>query len=198
MEAIQRILVIDNYDSFTYNLVHLLRRLQVPIDVKRNDACTVEEAGLYSHILISPGPGLPAEAGVVPALLQQYSRSRSILGVCLGMQAILEQVGAPLVNLSFVQHGAQDEIHPIEGSTLFRGLPSPFRIGRYHSWGLHPDVVPEPFRCTAVSKDGYVMAVEHEVLPLYGVQFHPESIMTEYGLEMIKNWLGIPFAGMHD
>jgi len=191
MTARPRILVIDNYDSFTYNLVHLLEQLDVYLEVKRNDEVSLDEVGTFSHILISPGPGVPEEAGVVPSVIEAYGGSRSILGVCLGFQCLLESRGAKLENMPRVQHGAQDRLKVNTDSVLFWGLPSEVSVGRYHSWACRPDQVPSQFRITATSEDGFVMAIEHEKLPLYGVQFHPESIMTEHGLAMVENWIGL-------
>jgi len=189
MHETQRILVIDNYDSFTYNLVHLLEALEAQVEVRRNDALTLDEVGLFSHILISPGPGVPEEAGIVPELIRVYSGTRSILGVCLGMQCILHVAGAEMVNMPNVQHGGQERLSIDVGSRLFQGLPDQVQVGRYHSWAFQPEDVPDDFRVSATSADGFVMAIEHATLPLFGVQFHPESIMTEHGMDMLRNWI---------
>ncbi|NQV51969.1 MAG: aminodeoxychorismate/anthranilate synthase component II [Flavobacteriales bacterium] len=189
MHDTQRILVVDNYDSFTYNLVHLLEALDVQVEVRRNDALTLDEVGLFSHVLISPGPGVPEEAGIVPELIRVYKGTRSILGVCLGMQCILHAAGAEMVNMPKVQHGAKERISIDVSARLFHGLPNHVQVGRYHSWAFQPEDVPDEFRVSAVSDDGFVMAIEHVSLPLFGVQFHPESIMTEHGMDMLRNWI---------
>lgn len=185
------IFVIDNYDSFTYNLIHLLEQLPVSLTVRRNDAFEVDEVEEASHVLISPGPGLPKDAGHTMKVIDSYKDSKSVLGVCLGMQAMLEHSGVELRNLPIVQHGANDLIECEPESRLFRNLPARFHAGRYHSWGFLPEEIPAEYRVTAKSEDGYVMAVEHVSLPLMGVQFHPESIMTEHGLEMLHHWAGV-------
>lgn len=190
MERPQGIFVIDNYDSFTFNLVHLVEQLDVPCAVCRNDDFDLHELEKYSHVLISPGPGIPSEAGQTMKVIETCHRTHSILGVCLGMQAILEFFGHSMENMPQVQHGALATIiRRGSDGLLFRDLPGQFRAGRYHSWAFRPESVALPFTVTATSDDGYVMGVEHRHLPLYGVQFHPESIMTEHGLEMIQNWL---------
>lgn len=189
MQDPTRILVIDNYDSFTYNLVHILQQLDVSIEVHRNDTISLEEVGTFSHILISPGPGIPAESGIVPQVIETYKHSRSIFGVCLGMQCILTQDGVEMVNMPEVQHGAQDQLEVRSRAGLFRGLPDFIEVGRYHSWAFLPKDVPDDYAISALSSDGFVMAVEHKTLPLCGVQFHPESIMTSHGKKMIENWL---------
>lgn len=190
---VPRIFVVDNYDSFTFNLVHLLEQLDVHYEVFRNDAFEVTAIESFSHILISPGPGIPSEAGHTMEVLRTYHHSHRVLGVCLGMQALLESFGNPMENMPQVQHGAESTITQQGGSSvLFRGLPSQFKAGRYHSWAFRPETVSGAFDVTATSEDGYVMAVEHTSLPLYGVQFHPESIMTQYGLDIIRNWVTAP------
>lgn len=184
-----RIFVIDNYDSFTFNLVHLLEQLNVPICVKRNDEFELDELDSYSHLLISPGPGLPVEAGKTMEVISKFKNQKSILGVCLGMQALLVDANAEMMNLDCVQHGAESLISVEQKSMLFENLPQKIKVGRYHSWGFQSLQIPTDFEITALSNDGVVMAVEHKNLPLCGVQFHPESIMTEFGLEMLKNWI---------
>ncbi|MDP4686302.1 MAG: aminodeoxychorismate/anthranilate synthase component II [Salibacteraceae bacterium] len=185
------IFVIDNYDSFTFNLVHLLEQLNVPIEVRRNDAFNIAVLEPYSHILISPGPGLPQEAGKTMQVIQTYFGQKSILGVCLGMQALLQHAGAEIQNMKTVQHGAQSQIDVSSDSKLFKGLPNKINVGRYHSWAFETDVLPSDYREVSRSDDGYLMAVQHKELDVHGVQFHPESIMTEFGLEMMKNWVGL-------
>ncbi|MDP4664360.1 MAG: aminodeoxychorismate/anthranilate synthase component II [Salibacteraceae bacterium] len=184
------IFVIDNYDSFTFNLVHLLEQLDVPIEVRRNDAFEIAELATFSHILISPGPGLPEEAGKTMQVIETYLGQKSMLGVCLGMQALLQHAGAQIQNMKTVQHGAQSQISVQSDSKLFKGLPDIINVGRYHSWAFETDALPSNYREISRSEDGYLMAVQHKELDVHGVQFHPESIMTEFGLEMMKNWVG--------
>ncbi|MEQ9188548.1 MAG: aminodeoxychorismate/anthranilate synthase component II [Cryomorphaceae bacterium] len=191
MQGPTRILVIDNYDSFTYNLVHILQQLDVSVEVYRNNAISLEQVGTYSHILISPGPGIPAESGIVPQVIETYIHVRSIFGVCLGMQCILTHEGVEMVNMPEVQHGAQDQLEVRSHQGLFQGLPDVIEVGRYHSWAFQPEDVPDDYTVSALSSDGYVMAIEHTTLPLCGVQFHPESVMTSHGKKMIENWLSV-------
>lgn len=185
-----RLLVLDNYDSFTYNLVHLVEKVSdIPFDVIRNDALSVEEAGTYSKILLSPGPGLPSEAGIMPALLERYKQSHSILGVCLGMQAIAEASGCPLRNLSKVCHGQASPVTVVQEDLLFRDCPPSFLAGRYHSWVIDEARLNEELIVTALGPDQLIMAVKHQQYDLRGVQFHPESILSEYGETILRNWL---------
>jgi len=186
-----RVLVIDNYDSFTYNLVHLVEQITDQCTVVRNDAFDLSDIVPFSHIIIGPGPGLPQESGKVMELIMQYSASKSILGICLGMQALLVSDGSEMLNLSSVKHGAQDEITLCQPSKIFSGIPKKIMVGRYHSWAFKSDVITQNYRVSAFSDEGYVMAVEHKTLPLFGIQFHPESIMTEHGLLMIQNWMRV-------
>lgn len=185
------ILVLDNYDSFVYNLVHYVEDItgQTP-DVYRNDQITVEEVGQYDKILLSPGPGLPAEAGILCDLIRVHAATKSILGVCLGLQAIGEVYGGQLENLDQVFHGMATPVKVVEeGELLFRGLPASFDVGRYHSWVVSNQNLPGCFIKTAVDDNGQIMALTHRELDLRGVQFHPESIMTEYGMAMLRNWI---------
>lgn len=183
-----KIFVIDNYDSFTFNLVHLLEQLNVPICVKRNDEFELDEITSFSHLLISPGPGLPTDAGKTMSAYIRFKNEKKILGVCLGMQTMLLEAEAKMINLKRVEHGAQSIISLLPNTKLFEKLPQKIKVGRYHSWGFETNQVPLDFRVTAESQNDIIMAVEHRTLPLFGVQFHPESIMTEFGLDMIKNW----------
>jgi len=189
MKVEKKILVIDNYDSFTFNLVHLLEQLDCDIVVRRNDEVDISDIESATHVLIGPGPGLPKDSVGVQALLEKYANTKSILGVCLGMQALMEYSGAEIINMDTVAHGAQEELNPVYSGRLFNKLPDSFRVGRYHSWGFNEESIPKEYRVNAIAKDGIVMAVEHDELPLYGIQFHPESIMTEHGLDMMRNWL---------
>ena len=187
-----RVLVIDNYDSFTYNLVHLVRKIGgCDVDVRRNDRLEVEEAGAYDKLLLSPGPGLPMEAGLMPEIVRRYAPTKSILGVCLGHQCIGEIFGGRLINMNDVVHGKATEIQVIDNDeALFRGLPPRFNGGRYHSWLVSRDSFPECLRVTAVDVKGDIMALAHRTLDVRGLQFHPESVLTgDAGERMLRNWL---------
>ncbi|WP_300505822.1 aminodeoxychorismate/anthranilate synthase component II [uncultured Duncaniella sp.] len=184
-----RLLIFDNYDSFTYNIAHAVRQLGVEPDVIRNDKITLDEVGNYDKIIISPGPGIPSETGILPQLLERYGSEKPILGVCLGHQAIGERFGAKLRNLSTVYHGVQSTVHLTADDYIFAGIPSEFEVGRYHSWVVDRDSLPSELEVTAVSPDGEIMAMRHRNLDVRGVQFHPESVLTPYGLEIIDNWL---------
>lgn len=188
----KRVLVIDNYDSFTYNLVHILRELGLNehMEVHRNDKIALEYAERFDKILLSPGPGLPKDAGVMPEVISRYSPTKSILGVCLGHQGIAESFGASLFNLPTVFHGvATKAILTAHRDHLFDGLPERFMVCRYHSWAVVPESVPNSIAVTAVDEMGNIMALRHKDYKVRGVQFHPESIMTEHGKQMIKNWV---------
>jgi anthranilate synthase component 2 len=187
----KKLLVLDNYDSFTYNLVHLLREVGASPEVFRNDKISLEAVATYDKILLSPGPSLPKDAGIMPALLQRYAAEKDILGVCLGHQAIGEAFGASLYNLPEVQHGvATDTIIVDSQEKLFQKLPRQFKVGRYHSWVIDKDSLKNtPLKITAEDEQGFVMAVRHQQYAVCGVQFHPESILTEFGKQMIINWL---------
>lgn len=184
-----KVLIIDNYDSFTYNLYHYVQQYTASVEVLRNDAITPEEAGEYSHIVISPGPGLPQQAGCSIAMIEKWHRSKSIFGVCLGHQALAEFSGGRLYNQQWVAHGLQRKVERSGESKLLEGLPQSFEVGLYHSWAVERESLPEEWKVTAVSEKGVIMAMEHRELSLYGVQFHPESVMCESGLEIIGNWL---------
>lgn len=184
-----RLLILDNYDSFTYNIAHAVRQLGVEPDVIRNDKISLDEVGKYDKIIISPGPGIPSEAGILPGLLERYATEKPILGVCLGHQAIGERFGAKLRNLSTVYHGVQSPARLTVDDYIFAGVPTEFEVGRYHSWVVDRDSLPEELEVTAVSPDGEIMAMRHRTLDVRGVQFHPESVLTPYGLEIIENWL---------
>lgn len=185
-----KILVIDNYDSFTYNLVHILRDLgQVP-DVARNDKFELGDVATYDKILLSPGPGIPSEAGQMNELIRAYGPSKSILGVCLGHQAIAETYGASLFNLGRVLHGVTSEVRVLDrDDKLFSGLPENFRVSHYHSWSVERQSVGSDLRVLADNSSGLVMALAHRQYDVRGVQFHPESVMTAYGKALIQNWL---------
>jgi anthranilate synthase component II len=186
-----KILVIDNYDSFTYNLVQYLQELsEDPIDVFRNDAITLDQVGDYDFIVLSPGPGLPSEAGIMPELIKRYASSKIIFGVCLGLQAIGEAFGGELHNLAQVYHGIETGIEIIDTENpLFKKVPQGIKVGRYHSWVVKKEKLSENLKITAVDEEGMIMALQHKTYEVSGVQFHPESIMTEYGKEMLGNIL---------
>ena len=186
-----KILVIDNYDSFTYNLVQYIERvLKSPVDVYRNDQIPLEEIERYDKILISPGPGIPEEAGISLELIRRYGSTKSILGVCLGHQAIAESYGGTIVNLTTVYHGVVGQMKQvITGDYLLDGVPVEFDAGRYHSWVVEPETLPGELEITVENDQGYIMAIRHREYDVRGVQFHPESVLTEYGGRMILNWI---------
>ncbi len=185
------VLVIDNYDSFTYNLVHLLRHLGVTeIAVHRNDKISVDEAGRFKKILLSPGPGIPLEAGIMPEVVRTYGKTHSIFGVCLGHQCIGEVYGGTLINMKHPVHGKSVKTKILDSNeALFKGLPSEIETGRYHSWLVSKEGFPDSLRITAVDDKGDVMALSHKTFDVRGVQFHPESILTDLGEQMMRNWL---------
>lgn len=185
-----KILVLDNYDSFTYNLVYIIRQLGYgdQMDVFRNDKISLEDVAQYDKILLSPGPGIPSEAGIMPELLKRYSAEKSILGVCLGHQAIGEAFGGSLINLSEVLHGVASQVK-VEKDLLFEGIPDTFPIGRYHSWVIDESTLSSDLEVISKTPDGQIMAVRHKQFSVRGVQFHPESILTENGVKIIQNWL---------
>mgnify|MGYP005753172691 CR=1 FL=1 len=183
------VLVIDNYDSFTYNLVHLLQELGAEVTVRRNDKTTLDEVGRFDKIMLSPGPGIPDEAGLLKEIIRTYGSSKSLFGVCLGHQAIGEVYGGKLLNSNEVWHGVATPIRVIcDQEPLFKNLPQQFGTGRYHSWLVEKEL-PECLVPTAVDVTGNIMALRHREHDVRGVQFHPESVLTEHGREIIKNWL---------
>lgn len=185
-----RILMVDNYDSFTYNLVHLIRKQSnAELVIKRNDAFTLEEVKGFDKIILSPGPGLPQEAGKLMELLKKYASSKDILGICLGHQAIGLHYGGRLHNMQEVVHGRQTKIIQTRPSFIFKNVATTFEAGRYHSWVVNPENLPACLKITAVDEQGNIMALQHETDKVTGLQFHPESIMTEAGETLIKNWL---------
>lgn len=184
-----RILLLDNYDSFTWNLHHLLERF-AEVDVRRNDAVTVEEASRYHRIVLSPGPGLPSEAGIMPELVRRLMPTHPMLGVCLGLQAIVEACGGSLFNLSAVRHGTAVDCLPSKPvDPLFTGMGTSFPVGLYHSWATDPAGLPPTLEVIAHSAEGIIMAVRHKHFPAKAVQFHPESVLTPGGEGIIRNWL---------
>lgn len=184
-----KLLILDNYDSFTYNIVHAVRSLGIEPTVRRNDCITLDEVEAYDKIIISPGPGIPSEAGILPQLLKRYAERKPILGICLGHQAIGECFGAQLRNLSQVYHGVKSTIAITAPDYIFNDLPTQIEVGRYHSWVVDGDTLPECLEVTATSPDGEIMAMRHRSLDVRGLQFHPESILTPLGLRIIENWL---------
>jgi anthranilate synthase component 2 len=185
-----KILVLDNYDSFTYNLVHIIKELGYTPAVFRNDKITVEEVENFDKILLSPGPGIPDEAGIMKEVIQRYSASKSILGICLGHQGIGEVFGASLYNIPNVLHGVTSLVSVTDkNEILFAHCSDGFQATHYHSWAIRPDSVPDVLQVTATNSEGLIMGIRHKQYDVCGVQFHPESIMTPQGPTMIKNWL---------
>lgn len=185
-----KILLFDNYDSFTYNLLHIVRELGVACDVRRNDQLTLDEVEAYDKILLSPGPGIPEEAGLLLPLIRRYAPTKSILGICLGEQAIGEAFGAKLENLSEVYHGVTSEIEVIADEPLFAGLGTRFTAGRYHSWVVSREAFPACLEVTAVDAiEHQIMGLRHRTYDVKGIQFHPESVLTPQGQLIIRNWL---------
>lgn len=184
------ILVLDNYDSFTYNLVHIIRELGSPYEVHRNDKISLEEVGRFNKILLSPGPGIPDEAGIMKDVIKKYGQTKSILGVCLGHQGIAEVYGAKIYNIENVLHGVTSQVTVLDSTgKLFQGMPKRFLVTHYHSWAVAPDSINGDIYVTATNDSGLVMAVSHKQFDVHGVQFHPESVMTEHGKKLISNWL---------
>ncbi len=187
----QNILLLDNYDSFTYNLVHYFEAITgVKPTVKRNNEISIEAIADFDAIVLSPGPGLPKDAGIMPELLQKYSSTKKILGVCLGHQAIAEHFGAKLRQLQQVQHGVASELIVLKSDCLYKNLPTTFKVGRYHSWVLDNSNLPTCLEVLAIDEQKQIMSLKHKALPVWGVQFHPESILSEHGMEILENWVG--------
>ncbi|HEV7643038.1 MAG TPA: aminodeoxychorismate/anthranilate synthase component II [Pyrinomonadaceae bacterium] len=186
-----KVLLLDNYDSFTFNLYQLVGEVSgIRPDVFRNDKISLDEVEKYDKILLSPGPGLPSEAGTMPELVKRFAGQKSILGVCLGHQCIAENFGAKLENMERVCHGFGMETRvEVEDELLFRGVPKQFESGRYHSWMVSKEGLPESLEVTALDADGRVMALRHREYDLRGVQFHPESVLTPDGAAILRNWL---------
>ncbi len=190
MNSKKRILLIDNYDSFVYNITHAIEKMGYKVDVVRNDKITIEEVGKYDKILLSPGPGIPSEAGIICEVIKRYGATKSIFGICLGEQAIGEVYGATLTNLSTVFHGVATTMEVIADDPIFEGVKESFEAGRYHSWCVSSEGLPNDIIVTAVDGDeGRIMALRHREHDVRGVQFHPESIMTPEGDKIIHNWL---------
>jgi len=185
----KKVLVIDNYDSFTYNLVHYLEDLDCEVTVKRNDKLTLDEVEQFEKIVLSPGPGIPDEAGLLKAIIEKFGSSKSILGVCLGQQAIGEVYGGSLINLDEVFHGVATNVTTcVNDESLFKGLGKSFLVGRYHSWVVDADL-PEALEATSFDDNGQVMSLRHKDYDVRAVQYHPESVLTPNGKQILKNWL---------
>lgn len=184
------VLVIDNYDSFTYNLVHLINELGYETEVWRNDKFELSDVAKYDKILLSPGPGIPEEAGLLLEVIKTYADTKSIMGVCLGQQAIAEAFGGSLLNLGRPMHGIATPVSKtVDDELLFKDIAAPFEVGRYHSWVVDPSSLPESLTITSVDSEGQIMSLRHKKLDVCGVQFHPESVLTPEGKQMMKNWL---------
>lgn len=181
--------IIDNYDSFTYNLSQILQELGAEVTVLRNDKFLLEDLEAYDKIVLSPGPGIPEEAGLLLDVIRSYAGKKPILGICLGEQAIGEVFGGKLVNLSSVFHGIQSPVDLIAADYLFQGLPREIPVGRYHSWVVDKDTLPSCLETLALSKEGYIMALRHREYDIRGIQFHPESVLTPDGKRIMQNWL---------
>lgn len=187
-----KILVIDNYDSFVYNLVHYLEELDCEVTVRRNDQLQLDEVEKYDKILLSPGPGIPDEAGLLKPIIKEYASKKSILGVCLGMQAIGEVFGGTLINLEDVYHGVATSIELfVDDEYIFSGLDKKFQVGRYHSWVVDKNL-PNSLQATSYDEKGEIMSLRHKEFDVRGVQFHPESVLTPEGKKMIQNWVQGP------
>jgi len=186
-----KILIIDNYDSFTYNLVHLVNEIGLQCEVWRNDKFNISDVDAYDRIILSPGPGIPSEAGLLLEVIEKYAATKSIFGVCLGQQAIAEVFGGKLYNLPQPMHGIATPIKVTDKQErLFTGLPETFKVGRYHSWVVDGNALPDCLAVTAIDEaDNSLMALTHKEYDVRGVQFHPESILTDFGKEMMQNWL---------
>lgn len=186
----KKVLVIDNYDSFTYNLVHLVNELGRDVEVWRNDKFELVDVEQYDKILLSPGPGIPEEAGLLLDVIRTYASTKSIFGVCLGQQAIAEAFGGSLLNLGRPMHGIATPIRVLDkNEVLFKDCPEVIKVGRYHSWVVSNEGLPDCFVVTATDDTNEIMALSHKTLDVRGVQFHPESVLTEYGKQMMQNWL---------
>jgi len=184
-----KVLVIDNYDSFTYNLVHYLEDLECEVTVKRNDKLTLEEVDAFHKIVLSPGPGIPDEAGLLKDIIKKYAATKSILGVCLGQQAIAEVFGGSLLNLDSVFHGVATKVNiTVNDETLFNNLEKTITVGRYHSWVVSNNL-PEVLEVTSLDENGQIMSLRHKIFDVKGVQYHPESVLTPNGKQILKNWV---------
>lgn len=184
-----KIVIIDNYDSFTYNLSHLVKEIGAEVTVIRNDKFRIEDLESFDKILLSPGPGIPKEAGLMMDVIKEYSGRKPILGICLGEQGIGEVFGGKIINLKEVYHGIQSNVRITADDYIFQSLPKEILVGRYHSWVIDKDSLPSCLEITAESEEGYIMGIKHKSLDVRGIQFHPESILTPDGKKMIENWI---------
>jgi anthranilate synthase component 2 len=185
-----KILVFDNYDSFTYNLVQIIEQIiGKKVDVFRNDQIPLEDIEKYDKIILSPGPGIPEEAGILLDLIKEYAPAKSIFGVCLGQQAIAEAFGGSLINLSEIYHGVATESNQIKEHSIFKNLPKTLEVGRYHSWAVDPKNFPEELEITSIDNNGMIMSLKHKFYDVHAVQYHPESILTPKGREILENFL---------
>ena len=184
-----RVLIIDNKDSFSYNLKHYVSQFSEFVDVVRDDKLEIEDVAKYHKIIFSPGPGLPEEYPILNEVLKVYGAHKSILGVCLGQQAIVEYFGGKLENLSKVKHGVSSKLYHYDNCNLFANIDNKFLVGHYHSWVVSKDLLPKELEVTAVNSEGLIMAIKHRELDIRALQFHPESVLTENGLQIIENWL---------
>ena len=184
-----KIAVIDNYDSFTYNLVHYLEDLNANVTVFRNDEFELNELEKFDKILLSPGPGIPDEAGLLKDVIKKYATTKSIFGVCLGLQAIGEVFGGTLTNLEKVYHGVSTKVTKTEDDFIFNNLPNEFEVGRYHSWVVSNENLPAELIVTSTDENGQIMSMKHANFDIRGVQYHPESVLTPYGKKILENWL---------
>lgn len=183
------ILVIDNYDSFTYNLVHYLEDLGCNVTVKRNDQLTLDEVEPFEKIVLSPGPGIPDEAGLLKEIIKEYAPTKSIFGVCLGLQAIGEVFGGSITNLNKVYHGVATKVTITKEDVLFKDLPKEIEVGRYHSWVVANEKLPEVLEITSIDENNQIMSLRHAIYDVSGVQYHPESVLTPHGKKILENWL---------
>jgi anthranilate synthase component 2 len=192
-----KIAMIDNYDSFTYNLVFYLKKITgMPVQVFRNDRFRLSDLEEFSHLILSPGPGLPQESGALLDVIKAYVERRSILGICLGHQALAEVAGGKLRQLSTVFHGKSSRVRIIHPDPIFRHLPEEFSAGRYHSWVIDKGALPKRIRVLALSEDGEIMAIRYKDRPVWGLQFHPESVLTPEGIRILENWIHL--GGNHE
>lgn len=189
-QSSDKILVFDNYDSFTYNLVQLIEQIVVgKVAVFRNDEISLESISQYDKIIISPGPGIPKEAGILLDVIKTYAPTKSIMGICLGQQAIAEAFGGSLINLSKVYHGVATESIQMKEHKIFNNLPKTLQVGRYHSWVVNPEDFPNDLEITSVDNEGIIMSLKHKTYDVHGVQYHPESILTPDGKKILENFL---------
>lgn len=184
-----KIVIIDNYDSFTYNLSHAVKALGANVTVVRNDQFELKDLEKYDKIILSPGPGIPSESGLLLDVIRSYANKKPILGICLGEQAIGEAFGGKLINLKDVFHGVQTPVQILNDEVLFKSLPEKLLVGRYHSWVVSKEELPECLEITALSEEGYIMGLRHKTFDVHGIQFHPESVLTPEGIQIIQNFI---------